>query len=206
MSQFHISEATTFINKLKIASTLSASLMCISTVAHATVIDFEGLPTGAVANPLALSGASFTTPGGFNFITPFGSKSLCPSVSASSADDCSSNLNVTFSAAASNVSFAFAANNQTTIGADIGDVQVFSGVTLLGTVNVIVQDRSSFTYDVVNLAAFTGVTGLVITTTDASGLVYDNFSFTSVVPEPSTLALFGLGLAGIGFSRRRSLN
>lgn len=41
---------------------------------------------------------------------------------------------------------------------------------------------------------------------DSRGVGYSTFVFdtvSSTVPEPATLALFGLGLAGIGFSRRK---
>ena len=36
-----------------------------------------------------------------------------------------------------------------------------------------------------------------------SMLFADNWSQVSAVPEPSIIALFGLGLVGIGFARRR---
>jgi len=208
MSKLHALASAALLNRTKFASVASLAAMCISGAAQATVVDFEGLPTGAAANPLVLGVASFETPGGFNFVAPaFVSTELCPSTSAFNNANCSLNLIVTFSSAASNISFEFAGNNLTTIGADIGDVQVFAGATLLGTVDVIVLDGSTSTHDLVNLTAFSGVTKLLISSTDYGGVTYDNFSFNAgVVPEPGTFALLSLGLAGIGLSRRRTLS
>lgn len=39
-----------------------------------------------------------------------------------------------------------------------------------------------------------------------SGIVDSVTLIPSAVPEPATLALLGLGIAGIGFARRRRLN
>lgn len=49
---------------------------------------------------------------------------------------------------------------------------------------------------------FTNITSLLWTVSSGS-LVIDNFQFTSTVPEPASLALFGFGLAGLGLMRRR---
>lgn len=48
---------------------------------------------------------------------------------------------------------------------------------------------------------------LVVTFADGSSAGYDGLGLRAAsVPEPATLSLFGLGLAGIGFLRRRKKN
>jgi len=175
-------------------------------LASADVIDFSTVPTGNNPNPLVLPGATFTTIGGFNYITPFsGENSICPSSSSSNPANCPDNLEVQFSTPSSGVSFTFSANNDITIGDIIGAVQVFGGATLLGTANLTVQDTNSFTFEPANLGSFTGITEILISNTDAGGLVYSDFTFTpstSTVPEPASWQLLLLGICLVGFNRQ----
>lgn len=187
-------------------STGLAALALLVAPAAASVIDFTAQSLGNNPNPLILPGATFNTIGGFNYVSDdFGSKALCPSTSASSDSVCTRALEVHFDAPSFGLSFAFVANNDETIGNTIGNVQLFAGATSLGSVNMIVIDGSGLTYDLVNLAGFSGVTRLLISDTDAGGLIYDNFNFTSsAVPEPASwkMMIAGIGIAGAAFRRR----
>lgn len=181
-----------------------AALTVIGTPAAAVVVDFEAQPLGNNPNPLTISGATFTTVGGFNFIATATTNDLCASISATSPANCSRDLEVAFGGNASAISFNFVANNTNTIGADIGDVQIFSGVTLLGSVDVFVVDGTSATKDTVALTGFSNVTRIVISSTDFGGVLYDDFAFElDAVPEPSSWAMMiaGFGLAGAALRR-----
>jgi len=184
---------------------VALAIVALAPFASADVIDFSTVPTGNNPNPLVLPGATFITVGGFNFITPFsGKNSICPSSSSSSPGNCPNILEVQFSTPSS-VSFTFSANNDTTIGDIIGAVQVFGGATLLGTANLTVQDASSFIFEPVDLSSFKGITEILISNTDAGGLVYSDFSFTpstSAVPEPASWLLLVICLVGTAFSRQ----
>jgi len=188
--------------RMLLAALAAFGLTAASGAASAAVIDFNGFSSGHVDEPLVLPGATFTTlDGGFNYISGGG---FCASISDSSPANCSKTLQVDFDAPSSALSFKFFANNERTVGADIGDVLLYSGATLLGSLDLLVIDDTSATRDLVSLAGFSSVTRLVISSTDFGGVLYDDFSFTAAgVPEPASWALMilGFGLAGVAFRR-----
>jgi len=193
-------------NCLKIA--LAATALLAASAGSATVVNFDGVPNGTVANPYSQAGATFSS-AGFNYVQ-FGT--LCSSASASNSANCPYPLQVDFDGFASGISFTFWANNTLTIGADIGDVQIFRGATLLGTVDISVKDGSPYldSRDLVSLTGYTDVTRMILSTTDFGGIGYDDFTFTlsetPSAPEPATWAmmLFGFGLIGSTVRRRNA--
>ena len=176
--------------------------------ASATVINFDNLGNGVVVTS-QYAGVTFSSQAGSQVLTSAQSLGsslpnfIC-SAKVGSGINCVDDVYVDFLGGVSGLSFkAVGANN---VG-NMGDVRVFAGATLLGTVNM-VGSGTPLTPVFVNLAAFANVTRIEIANvTDAAGLGYDDFTFdqAGAVPEASTWAMMiaGFGLVGVA-ARRRS--
>lgn len=182
-----------------------ALMIGAATPALADIVDFNALPQGNNPNPLVVNGVTFTTDSGFNYIGFLGTNELCPSISANNPANCSRPFEVSFGQTVGAVSFGFNANNTLAIGADVGDVAVYNGATLLGIRNLVVVDADSFSLDLVDLSEFASLTRLVVTPDDFGGLLYDNFRFSAAggVPEPASWAMMIAGFATAGVAARR---
>jgi hypothetical protein len=169
----------------------------------ATTIDFDGLAAGdVVTNQFAGQGVTFSSEAGSQIdVLAQNLGSSLPNFICSTS--CTSDIFVDFAAAVSGLTFL-------SIGADasgdVGDVRIFNGATLLGTVDIM-ANGTPFTADLVDLSAFAAITRIeIVGITDPAGLGFDDFTFNAsngAVPEPGTWAMMLLGFGAVGFAMRR---
>lgn len=172
-----------------------------------TVIDFNAIPNTAPINS-QYAGQDVTFGGALVGLTNSGDVNLFNGSTIASnwiygQGSQGSSWSASFGSVQNRVGFLVETNTRDSV-----TIEAFLGAVSLGS--LVFDNPNNLPVDFIGLAEAGGFDRIVVTTAtvDNGFIALDNFRFEDAapaneVPEPASLALFGLGLAAAGLARRR---
>jgi hypothetical protein len=196
----------------KVSSAVLGAVALFGTASvSAQTIDFEGYTDPSNFVTFTDSGATFTGIGDTSGLeisaytnvsmTGWGTAGPMILCGRSSPEYCGGSFEVEFAQAVSDLQFYFTADDS----ADSElSVEAFLGAMSLGVLTF-GGDGDPFTAHLADLSELGLIDRIEITTPtdDPIGYAYDDFSFTTAVPEPGTWAMMLLGFGAVGLTMRK---